>query len=86
MSIVQHKEDPGHRDLKCLLCGDPPRFPYMVWRGDKDFAFCSGCCAAQGEGMMADVVQLTAIRNVRRFYRDFTLERVTIDQLKKADQ
>jgi hypothetical protein len=86
--IVQHRDDARHRDnLRCINCGEALWCPYMIWSGAQDIAVCSGCCVSQGESLMADIVHLAAIHNMRRLIpaHDYTLERVTINSIRERE-
>ena len=59
----------------CSLCGDRIDYPFIHWRAERDLFICSSCCAANGDGLHADLVQIKATVELQRLYPEFTLER-----------
>ena len=85
MSIVQCCGEYADDHSECDICGKAMEPPYMVWLGRKqELAFCSKCCADNGRGMIADIVQLAAIHQTKQMMPGFTLERVRIMDVRKA--
>jgi hypothetical protein len=79
MSVILSKEDTfaAGKDDKCAICGEGYLYPpYVFWFGDSNLYFCGKCCSNLRRNLVADFIQVTAIRDLRNVgYHDLTLLR-----------
>jgi hypothetical protein len=88
MSIVNTKYDDVYgvvADHKCCdNCGERLyHYPFLYWSGvDDDILLCSECCKQIKRGLIADIIQLAAIAELRDIgYGVNTLVRSNVAQL-----
>ena len=67
----------------CNNCGEPLRYPFLEWRGERPFYLCGGCCAEIKRGMIADVIHLAAVSELQALFSDHILTREHISDVEK---
>jgi hypothetical protein len=82
MSVILNEHDEHERGQHhCFDCGVsvgfPFDYPFVHWRGERDLFICGDCCRRIKNGLMADMVQVSAIMDFRGLgvMRDYTLVR-----------
>jgi hypothetical protein len=62
----------------CAMCRTPPTaYPYLLWADSAGFfVLCGECCHSIKHGLIADLIHIGAILDIRDCgYRDVTLDR-----------
>ncbi len=70
MSIQTTSTGVGHQmygSEKCTRCGDRLFPPYLAWTGKSDFFLCGPCGERIKDGLIADLIQLSACVQLQRF-------------------
>src|SRR5205809_153013 len=67
--------------MRCSACGEEQhRDPFVVWHTDaetENLCFCLACCRRLRAGLAADLIQASAIADIRDLgFRDDTLARL----------
>jgi hypothetical protein len=81
MAIVtgpDYEERAHYTAVVCAACQKPPTtYPYLFWSaGGGDFVLCGECCHSLKRGLIADLIHIGAIMDMRDCgYRHFTLEK-----------
>ena len=72
----------------CTCCGEKLWPPFMVWRGKTDIFICGECAENIKDGFMADLIHITAVRQLQRSRpgAGFTLVRTSVQTLEAADR
>jgi hypothetical protein len=88
--VILHINDPMYarltRDHKCVVCQGTLQPPFLEWNESSGFCICRECCRTIKKGFMADLIQVSAIMELRDLgYLGSTFERVDIDVLKKRE-
>jgi len=88
MSVItstQYFEYPKH-GTPCTFCNECLYPPFILYR-DKNMIFiCAECIDRHSDGLIADIVQVKAINNLRRLYPDMTLERLSLSHVSRKHQ
>jgi hypothetical protein len=89
VTIIQSRKDPflPERDACCTVCGDRLYVPFVHWRGATDIFICSECAPGLRNGLTADLIHITAIKELQRLYHAYTLVREhtsTVDKKQEA--
>jgi hypothetical protein len=75
----------GRHTNTCFRCGGPCHYPFLHWDGKKperSLFICSRCCHEIKSGLMADLVHLAAIVDLRRLgYVKETLTRESLSTI-----
>jgi hypothetical protein len=66
---------PLSTDPHCTMCNSRLFPPFIVWRGEASLYICGDCGQSYAQGLMADLIHLKAIKDLKRLYPAFTLER-----------
>ena len=76
MSVVTSRHDLVYpAGPTCTFCGDKQYHPpFIQWMGDRELVICGKCCSGL-DGLVADIIQLTAIMELQRLYPRATLIR-----------
>jgi hypothetical protein len=75
--------DDRHR--KCTICGELLYYPFICWDEEDALYICGPCCRKYKRGLMADLVQLSAIVELRSIdiaYQGHVLERTSLTDIK----
>jgi hypothetical protein len=79
MSVIVQNGELGSLyglEEKCSLCDNELTLPYMDWQGKKKWMFlCVSCCSDLKEGFIADLIHITAIRELQKIRPRCTLRR-----------
>ena len=62
-------------DPRCVMCSGRLHPPFIVWRSESLVYICGDCGQDCATGLMADLIHLKAIKDIKRLYPPFTLER-----------
>ena len=78
--IITHKHDDFYETVKdkeeCAICGRRLHYPFLEWRGEQTFHICERCCSNNKQGLMADLIYITAITDLHEIgYGSQTLTR-----------
>jgi hypothetical protein len=69
MSVVCSKHERLHGDRtgqSCTMCADPVYPPFIYWRADEqEILICGKCCSRIKPGLIADLIQVCAIRDIQ---------------------
>lgn len=60
---------------RCAMCNGRLNPPFIVWRSEALLYICGDCGETCAQGLMADLIHLKAIKDLKRLYPAFTLER-----------
>jgi hypothetical protein len=76
---------------RCNACGNPLHFyPFLEWRGAVDFYLCAECCREVKHGLIADLIQVAAIKEMHdtdvAVYGEYTLVRKRISVLEAEEK
>jgi len=69
MSVINTKYDLPPKDSRCAVCGGPLQFPFLCWDqagSGSDLCICGECCHRIKDGLMADMIQIAAILDMRK--------------------
>jgi hypothetical protein len=69
MTVVLSKTTSLYRikpDAACTFCGGPLHAPFVEWRANPPVYICKCCCMTLGNGIMADIIHVRAIAELRR--------------------
>ncbi len=84
MTVLTNKHDARiFHGEECTICGGHLFLPYLEWRGEQEIHICNRCCQEIKGGFIADLVQITAIGDLQKYYPDFTLAREHLPALEK---
>jgi hypothetical protein len=90
MSIISIQIDNGYpNNPKCSSCGKEPKGPFLYWNFfqnqnlNTDLRLCGDCCIEIEKGLIADLIQLTAITRIRELYPGTTLERTSSREIEE---
>lgn len=77
------------RDTVCTVCGEKLFPPFVEWHGRPGFFMCAECCQSIKAGLMADIIQVAAIAEIRSlragtYYTGVVLERVSAKESEAA--
>jgi hypothetical protein len=66
MSVINTKYDDHSNVNECTVCGRflHAHFPFLWWRGKNDICICAPCCQEIKNGFIADLIQITATRDI----------------------
>jgi hypothetical protein len=89
MSVILSRHDWKCLDhsARCGVCGEGLWPPFALWHAETELYFCSRCCANLRTSLMADLIQVTAIRELQQLgYGSHTVERKRIKEVEEADK
>ena len=91
MSIQVTRTGVGHQMYggeKCTHCGDGLFPPYLAWTGKSDFFLCGPCGERIKDGLIADLIQLSAVVQLQRHQpgTDMTLTRQSVRNLEAGER
>ena len=96
MTVIQSKYDPfGPDDAICLMCDKKASPPFVFYRVSGDLNICSKCvdtalvlltAAKNTNGLLADVIQPRAVRDLHDAYPGLTLKRVGVSEIEAQDK
>lgn len=55
-------------DPHCAMCNSRLHPPFIVWRGEALLYICGDCGEHHAQGLMADLIHLKAIKDLKRLY------------------
>src|SRR5690606_8467045 len=70
---------------KCNMCGSSLSYPFLFWWGEKDIFICGQCSAKCKEGLMADLVQIAAIMELRRVHSSMSPAKITLHRMAESE-
>jgi hypothetical protein len=96
MTVIQSKYDPfGPDDAICSMCDEKASPPFVFYSVAGDLNICSKCvdtalvlltAAKNTNGLLADVIQLRAVRDLHDAYPGLTLKRVGVSEMEARDK
>lgn len=85
MSVILTPSCFEHSDLCCAMCNSRLHPPFIVWRNSALLCICGDCGQSYAQGLMADLIHLKAIKDLKRLCPALTLEKYDqahLDRLK----
>jgi hypothetical protein len=74
MSVILSEHDISFCET-CSNCGGKLHFPYLEWHGKGKVAFCMRCCHKIKRGLVADLVHMDAMFELRAAGYNYLLVR-----------